>query len=173
MPRLRFGRQGAGHSRALAHDYNRVRPHSALADRTPSEVLDMWVDSRMARESTEERKDRIDTEIAGRFATISLCYSSGVSQQRDSQPTDGAPQEAGQPDSQVPEVLPTSDRTSNGRLLHAILAEQVRGARLGSGHPADRIPAARAPGPERFQVTRVFAHFGRWTFAGRHSRMLT
>jgi putative transposase len=52
-------------------DYNGVRPHSALADRTPSEVLDMWVDSREARESTEDRKDRAETEIAGRFVTIS------------------------------------------------------------------------------------------------------
>jgi transposase InsO family protein len=52
-------------------DYNRVRPHSSLADRTPSEVLDMWVDSREARESTEARKDRVETEIASRFVTIS------------------------------------------------------------------------------------------------------
>jgi hypothetical protein len=31
----------------------------------------MWVDSREARESTATRKDRIETEIAGRFVTIS------------------------------------------------------------------------------------------------------
>jgi hypothetical protein len=31
----------------------------------------MWVDSRDARESTAARKDRIETEIAGRFVTIS------------------------------------------------------------------------------------------------------
>jgi putative transposase len=52
-------------------DYNGVRPHSALQDRTPSEMLDRWVDSREARESTEDRKDRTETEITGRFVTIS------------------------------------------------------------------------------------------------------
>jgi putative transposase len=52
-------------------DYNHVRPHSALQDRTPAEMGAMWVDSREPRESTAARKDRIETEIAGRFVTIS------------------------------------------------------------------------------------------------------
>ena len=56
---------------AWRHDYNHVRPHSALQDRTPAEMGAMWVDSREARESTAARKDRIETEIAGRFVTIS------------------------------------------------------------------------------------------------------
>ena len=53
------------------HDYNHVRPHSALQDRTPVEMGALWVDSREPRESTAARKDRIETEIAGRFVTIS------------------------------------------------------------------------------------------------------
>jgi putative transposase len=56
---------------AWRHDYNHVRPHSALQDRTPAAMGTMWVDSRDARESTAARKDRIDPEIAGRFVTIS------------------------------------------------------------------------------------------------------
>jgi putative transposase len=56
---------------AWRHDYNHVRPHSALQDRTPAEMGTLWVDSRAARESTAGRKDRIETEIAGRFVTIS------------------------------------------------------------------------------------------------------
>ena len=51
-------------------DYNAVRPHSALQDRTPVEMGALWVDSRDARESTAARKDRIETEIAGRSVTI-------------------------------------------------------------------------------------------------------
>ncbi len=53
------------------HDDNHVRPHSSLQDRTPAAVGAMWVDSREARESTAHRKDRIETEVAGRFVTIS------------------------------------------------------------------------------------------------------
>src|SRR4051812_17833082 len=56
---------------AWREDYNHVRPHSSLQDRTPAAVGAMWVDSRDARESTAARKDRIETEIAGRFVTIS------------------------------------------------------------------------------------------------------
>jgi putative transposase len=56
---------------AWRYDYNHVRPHSALQDRTPAAVGSLWVDSRDARESTAARKDRIEIEIAGRFVTIS------------------------------------------------------------------------------------------------------
>ena len=56
---------------AWREDYNLVRPHSSLQDRTPAAVGAMWVDSREPRESTAARKDRVETEIAGRFVTIS------------------------------------------------------------------------------------------------------
>jgi len=56
---------------AWRQDYNHVRPHSALQDRTPVEMGALWVDSRDARESTAARNDRVETEIAGRFVTIS------------------------------------------------------------------------------------------------------
>ena len=56
---------------AWRHDYNHVRPHSALHDRTPAEIGTMWVDSREPRESTAARNDRLETEIADRFVTIS------------------------------------------------------------------------------------------------------
>jgi putative transposase len=52
-------------------DYNHVRPHSALQDRTPVEMGALWVDSREPRESTAMKEDRVETEIAGRFVTIS------------------------------------------------------------------------------------------------------
>jgi hypothetical protein len=55
---------------AWRQDYNHVRPHSALQDRTPVEMGTIWVDSREARESTAVRKDRVETEIAGRLVTI-------------------------------------------------------------------------------------------------------
>lgn len=42
-------------------DYNGIRPHSAVHDRTPTEMHGTWVDSRGARASTEERKDRVET----------------------------------------------------------------------------------------------------------------
>ena len=35
------------------------------------EMGTLWVDSREPRESTAARNDRIETEIAGRFVTIS------------------------------------------------------------------------------------------------------
>jgi putative transposase len=56
---------------AWRHDYNHVRPHSALQDRTPAQWAQSVVDSREPRESTALRKDRVETEIAGRFVTIS------------------------------------------------------------------------------------------------------
>jgi putative transposase len=52
-------------------DYNLLRPHSSLQDRTPAAMGAIWVDSREPRESTAARKDRVETEIAGRFVTIS------------------------------------------------------------------------------------------------------
>ena len=55
---------------AWREDYNAVRPHSALQDRTPVEMGTLWVDSREPRESTAARKDRVETEIAGRSPTI-------------------------------------------------------------------------------------------------------
>src|SRR5207253_2474109 len=48
---------------AWRHDYNHVRPHSALQDPTPVETGSLWVDSRVPRESTALRKDRTETEI--------------------------------------------------------------------------------------------------------------
>lgn len=57
---------------AWRHDYNHVRPHSALQDRTPVDMGALCVDPREPRESTGLRKDRTESEIAGRFATISL-----------------------------------------------------------------------------------------------------
>ena len=56
---------------AWRHDYNHVRPHSALQDRTPVEVGTLWVDPRVPRDSTAGWKDGIETEIARRFVTIS------------------------------------------------------------------------------------------------------
>lgn len=42
---------------AWRQDYNLVRPHNSLQDRTPAAVCAMWVDSREARESTAAKKD--------------------------------------------------------------------------------------------------------------------
>jgi putative transposase len=56
---------------AWRHDDNHVRPHSSLQGRTPAAVGALWVDSRVPRASTAVRKDRTETEIAGRFETIS------------------------------------------------------------------------------------------------------
>jgi putative transposase len=56
---------------AWRQDYNHVRPHSALHDRTPGEMATLWVDSREPRESTAARKDRTEPEITDRFVTIS------------------------------------------------------------------------------------------------------
>ena len=50
---------------AWREDYNTVRPHSALQDRTPAAVGAMWVDSREPRESTAMRKTGIELEITG------------------------------------------------------------------------------------------------------------
>jgi putative transposase len=56
---------------AWREDYNLVRPHSSLHDRTPAAVGAMWVDSRESRESTAPKQNRMELEIAGRFVTIS------------------------------------------------------------------------------------------------------
>jgi putative transposase len=56
---------------AWREDYNLVRPHSSLQDRTPAAMGAMWVDAREPRESTAAKKDRIELETAGRFVTIS------------------------------------------------------------------------------------------------------
>ena len=56
---------------ALREDYNLVRPHSSLQDRTPAAMGAMWVDSRERPESTAAKKDRIELETATRFVTIS------------------------------------------------------------------------------------------------------
>ena len=56
---------------AWRQDYNHVRPHSALQDRTPVEMGTLCVDSRGPRESTALKNDGPKTEIAGRFVTIS------------------------------------------------------------------------------------------------------
>ena len=50
---------------AWREDYNAVRPHSALQDRTPRETGALWVDSRDPRESTAIKKDGIELEITG------------------------------------------------------------------------------------------------------------
>ena len=55
---------------AWRHDYNHVRPHSALQDRTPVEWTHGGVDSRVPRESTALKNDGPKTEIAGRLVTI-------------------------------------------------------------------------------------------------------
>jgi putative transposase len=56
---------------AWREDYNAVRPHSALQDRTPAAVGAMWVDSREPRESTAVNETGIQLETRGRFVTIS------------------------------------------------------------------------------------------------------
>jgi putative transposase len=56
---------------ASRQDYNHVRPHSALKDRTPAEMGTLWVDSRVPRESTAMKNDGPKTEIADRVVTIS------------------------------------------------------------------------------------------------------
>ena len=56
---------------AWREDYNLVRPHSSLHDRTPAAVGAMWVDSREPRESTAVIETGIELETTGRFVTIS------------------------------------------------------------------------------------------------------
>ena len=58
---------------AWREDYNAVRPHSALQDRTPAAVGAMWVDSREARESTAIKEDRDRTRDHRRFSRVSGC----------------------------------------------------------------------------------------------------
>jgi hypothetical protein len=48
---------------AWREDYNAVRPHSALQDRTPAAVGARWVDSRVPREPTAMKNDGIELEI--------------------------------------------------------------------------------------------------------------
>jgi putative transposase len=55
---------------AWREDYNHVRPHSALQDRTPAAVGALWVDSRDARESTAMKNDGTEREITG--ASVAL-----------------------------------------------------------------------------------------------------
>jgi len=50
---------------AWREEYNAVRPHSALQDRTPAAVGALWVDSREARESTAIKETGIELEITG------------------------------------------------------------------------------------------------------------
>ena len=50
---------------AWREDYNVVRPHSALQDRTPAAVGAMSVDSREPRGSTAINGSGIETEITG------------------------------------------------------------------------------------------------------------
>jgi putative transposase len=57
---------------AWREDYNAVRPHSALQDRTPVEVGALWVDSRDARESTAMKNDRVELEITGASVAFPL-----------------------------------------------------------------------------------------------------
>ena len=57
---------------AWREDYNHVRPHSALQDRTPVEMGARWAASRDAREAAQGPEDRIETETTDRFVTISL-----------------------------------------------------------------------------------------------------
>jgi putative transposase len=56
---------------AWRHDYNAVRPHSALRDRTPAEWARWVTDSREPRESMSIRQNGLELETAGRFVTIS------------------------------------------------------------------------------------------------------
>lgn len=55
---------------AWREDYNAVRPHSALQDRTPAAVGALWVDSREARESTAMKNDGVELEITGASVTF-------------------------------------------------------------------------------------------------------
>jgi hypothetical protein len=52
---------------AWRDDYNLVRPHSSLQDRTPAAVGALWVDSREPRESTAMNGTGIELEIADRL----------------------------------------------------------------------------------------------------------
>ncbi len=57
---------------AWREDYNAVRPHSALQDRTPAAVGALWVDSRETRESTAMKKDGTKLEITGASVTFRM-----------------------------------------------------------------------------------------------------
>ena len=51
-------------------DYNAVRPHSALGDRTPAETAAMCRDSREGCESTSIDKTRVELEITAGSVTF-------------------------------------------------------------------------------------------------------
>jgi putative transposase len=53
-------------------DYNAVRPHSALQDRTPAAVGALWVESREGCESTAINNDRGELEITGASVAFPL-----------------------------------------------------------------------------------------------------
>ena len=57
---------------AWREDYNAVRPHSALQDRTPAAVGALWVDSRVPRESTAMKNDGLELEITGASVAFPL-----------------------------------------------------------------------------------------------------
>ena len=63
---------------AWREDYNAVRPHSALQDRTPAAVGAMWVDPRERRESTAIKKDGIELEITVRPLNSRFSHVSDV-----------------------------------------------------------------------------------------------
>lgn len=48
---------------AWRDDYNRVRPHSALQDRTPEEWAQYVTESREPRDSVSINEERVETEI--------------------------------------------------------------------------------------------------------------
>jgi hypothetical protein len=56
-------------ARSLRHENSKLK---RLAGSDTLEMGPLWVDSREPRESTAARKDRIETEIAGRLVTIPL-----------------------------------------------------------------------------------------------------
>ena len=53
-------------------DYNAVRPHSALGDRTPAEVAAIWKDSRAACESTSINRTGVELETAAGSVTFQM-----------------------------------------------------------------------------------------------------
>lgn len=65
QPRLRVCGEAHVVLDAWREDYNAVRPHSALQDRTPREMGVMWVDSCDTRESTAINKTGIKPETTG------------------------------------------------------------------------------------------------------------
>src|SRR5262245_47198399 len=60
------------------HDYNHVRPHSALQDRTPVEMGALWVDSRVPRVDCSGRTDRNRDRTSLRDYVAVLILRGGV-----------------------------------------------------------------------------------------------